>query len=239
MPVTSVVAVIPARGGSKGLPRKNLAPLAGKTLLAHAIASAIESPSISQTFVSTEDEIIAKEARACGASVINRPEALAGDEIETRAVVEHAHKVLRASGDGGDAFALLSPTCPLRSARHVTECIEAFLNSGAVSGVAVTEENHPPHKSLTIQGNRLSPLLGWQSLGVNRQTLPQTYRQNGAIWVLRWEDFLRSGSFVVDPAVPYLMPRDRSVDIDTAIDLAFAELLLQRSLNKLETTEQR
>ena len=226
------MALIPARGGSKGVPRKNLAALAGKPLIAHTILAARDSGAMDRVFVSTEDSEIAAVSRAYGAEVIARPHALADDDASCADVVHHAYGALRAMEESAPLLALLLPTAPLRSGKHLAECVSMFRNSDAASAVAVTETEHAPFKALLLEDNRLVPLFRPEHLGANRQTLPKTYRQNGAMWLLHWNDFLRTGQFVIHPAAPYLMPPWASVDIDVAEDLTWAEMAMGRNTER-------
>src|SRR5437773_10824444 len=151
-----VLALIPARGGSKGLPRKNLALLVGQPLLAWTVAAARESECVTRAVVSTDDDEIAEVTRRLGAKVLLRPPELATDETPMRAVVEHALAELGRP----DVLVLLQPTSPLRQARHVDEAVRLLLESGAEAVVSVVEVPHrfAPESLMALDDGRLVPL---------------------------------------------------------------------------------
>jgi len=219
-PILEVCAIIPARGGSKGLPRKNLAPLAGLPLIAHTVRAARDCPHIGACVVSTDDCEIAAAASQYGAEVIERPSELAGDLVASSAVVRHALEHLVS-----EYFVLLQPTSPLRTSRHLTSCIEQFFDSDARSAVSVTEARESPYKMLVERDGGLVPLFGADTLHAPRQTLPRVYAQNGAIYLAAAADFLATGRFLVDPVMPFVMDAESSIDIDTRADLLVAEAL--------------
>jgi CMP-N-acetylneuraminic acid synthetase len=216
-----VVALIPARGGSKAIPRKNLAPLGGRPLLAWTVDAARESRAVTRTVVSTEDEEIAAAARGVGAEVLERPPELAADETPMRDVIEHA----LAGFPKTDVLVLLQPTSPLRRARHVDEALELLLVSGADSVVSVVEVPHRyrPGSLMALDGDRLVRLADDHS--VTRQEKPLVYARNGpAILALR-ADRLGADLYGGDCRA-YVMEQRDSVDVDDLFDLELAELLL-------------
>jgi CMP-N-acetylneuraminic acid synthetase len=217
-----VVALVPARGGSKGIRRKNLAPLGGRPLVAWSVEAGLESEAVTRTVISTEDEEIAAAGRELGADVLARPSGLAGDDTPMRDVVLHALGEL----GGIDVLVLLQPTSPLRRAHHVDEAVGLLLRSGADSVVSVVEVPHRyrPGSLMALEGERLVP-LGEES--ATRQEKPVVYARNGpAILAVRTA---RIGADLYGgDCRPYVMePRD-SVDVDEAFDLELAELLLPR-----------
>lgn len=219
------LGIIPARGGSKGLPRKNVLPLAGKPLIAHSIDAARGCPLIGGCVVSTEDPEIKAVALAHGAQVIDRPMEFATDTARTHDAVRHVIEILEARDEMPEHIVLLQPTSPLRTAAHLTECIAAYLASGAASALSLTEAEHHPYKDFLIEDGRMRPLFGEDGLERPRQALPKVYRQNGAIYLIAARLFLERNAFYVQPALPYLMPAAASIDIDGALDLALAELI--------------
>jgi CMP-N,N'-diacetyllegionaminic acid synthase len=233
--VLNVAAIITARGGSKGLPRKHERLLAGKPLLAHTILAALDCPRVSRCVVTTEDEALKRLAREWGAEVIDRPSALAQDGSLSRDVVRHALETLEAQGTLPEAFALLQPTSPLRTAAHVTACVELFESSKAASVVGVCESEHSPYKDFRMVEGRLVPLFDADGLDKPRQSLPKTYRQNGAVYVLGSRAFLDEGRFHLEPSAAYIMDSDESIDIDVELDLLIAEQILAR--RSASTTE--
>jgi CMP-N-acetylneuraminic acid synthetase len=218
-----VVALIPARGASKGIPRKNLAPLAGRPLLAWTIDAARASNTVTRTVVSTEDEEIAATARALGADVLTRPLDLAADETPMRDVVAHALQEL----SGLDVLVLLQPTSPLRRAHHVDEAVELLLSSGADSVVSVVEVPHRyrPGSLMALRGERLVR-IGDEADGT-RQEKPVVYARNGPA-VLATRPSRIGADLYGGDCRPYVMEQRDSVDIDEPFDLELAELLLAR-----------
>jgi len=219
-------AIITARGGSKGLPRKNILPLAGKPLIAYSIIAAKECKFISRCIVSTEDAEIKRISNEWGAEVIDRPDRLATDSALSQDVVMHVLDYLRDQNDFPECFILLQPTSPLRNAQHLENCIQLFLKSKANSMVSVTEEEHHPYKDFYLEGEYLKPLFGAEYLDRPRQLLPKVYRQNGAIYLVRSKMFVRERRFAVAPIQPFVMNYEESIDIDTKYDLIQAETFL-------------
>lgn len=225
--MAETVALIPARGGSKGLSRKNLAQLGGKPLIAWTIEAALAASRLGRVFVSTEDAEIAEVASEHGAVVIDRPEALAGDYTRIEDVIAHALDDLGAGGRMEEFFALLQPTSPLRNGQHIDALIGGALDAGARCAWSVTPAAHHPWKMLVKQGDTLEPVAGVKNLSSPRQALPAAYRQNGAIYWLACELFERHRTFFVPPVHAYEMDTDHSIDIDSADDLQRCESLLR------------
>ena len=216
-----VVALVPARGGSKGIPRKNLAPLAGKPLLAWTIEAALASEAVTRTVVSTEDDEIARAARAAGAEVLARPAELAADGTPMRDVIEHALGEL----GGTEVLVLLQPTSPLRRAEHVDAAVALLHATGADSVLSVVEVPHRyrPGSLMALDGDRLVALA--EDYAATRQEKPAVYARNGpAILVLRPER-IGTALYGGDCRAYVMEPRD-SIDVDDPYDLELAELLL-------------
>lgn len=226
--MADTLALIPARGGSKGVPRKNVTDLGGKPLIAWTIEAALKAETLSRVFVSTEDAEIAEVAARHGASVIDRPKALAGDEARTEDVVLHALDHLDAGGEIEEHFALLQPTSPLRTARHIDGLVRDALQAGAQCAWSVIPAEHHPWKMLVKKGGVLEPLSDVKNLSAPRQALPPAYRQNGAIYWLACDLFKKHRTFFVPPVHAYEMTAEASVDIDTAEDLQRCQTLLER-----------
>jgi CMP-N,N'-diacetyllegionaminic acid synthase len=216
-----VVALIPARGGSKGIPRKNLAPLAGRPLLAWTVDAALASRTVTRTIVSTDDEEIAHAAEELGAEVLARPPDLAADETPMRDAIVHALEEL----PGTEVLVLLQPTSPLRRAEHVDAAVELLLESGADSVVSVVEVPHRyrPGSLMALAGDRLVTLT--DAHYGTRQEKPVVYARNGpAVLVLR-PDRIGVDLYGGD-CRPYVMEQRDSIDVDEPSDLELAELLL-------------
>ncbi len=221
-----VLGLIPARGGSKGLPRKNVLPLAGKPLIAWTIAAALESRYIDRLVLSSEDdEIMAVAADYGCAAAFRRPEALATDSATTMGVLQHALDEL----PGFDIVVVLQPTTPLRLAEDIDGTMERLVAADAHSCVAVTEPEKSPCWSFGMHEDVLTPLLGEENMGKRRQELPGAWVLNGAVYAARCDWFRETGLLVGRGTLGYPMPKARSVDIDTAFDLGLAELLLRRT----------
>jgi CMP-N,N'-diacetyllegionaminic acid synthase len=215
-----VVALIPARGGSKGIPRKNLADVAGKPLLAWTVAAAQASRTVTRVVVSTEDAEIAEVAQSLGAEVLDRPAELAADDTPMLDVVRHALGELGPA----DVLVVLQPTSPLRRAEHIDAAVELLAGSDADSVVSIVEVPHrfEPGSLMSVEGDRLAR-LGEST--PRRQEKPALWARNGpavlAVRADRVADDLYGGN-----CRPYVMePRD-SLDVDDAFDLELASLLL-------------
>jgi CMP-N-acetylneuraminic acid synthetase len=227
-----VLGLIPARGGSKAIPRKNLALLAGQPLIAYTFEAARASVTLDRTLVSTDDAELAALARESGAEApFLRPPELAADAAPMLPVLRHALDWL--SGHEGyrpDAVALLQPTSPLRRAEHIDAAVRLLGETGAdnvVSVVAVPHQFSPP-SVLRFEGGRLVPFLEGGAQVLRRQDKPAVFARNGpAVLVVRTA-VLEQGRLYGDDVRPLIMEARESVDIDSAEDLAWAEYLLQR-----------
>jgi CMP-N,N'-diacetyllegionaminic acid synthase len=226
-----VLGFIPARGGSKGVPRKNIRLLSGKPLLAWTIEAAKLSGVFDRLIVSTDDNEIAEIARKYGADVpFLRPKELSLDTSRGIDAVFHANTILKDEGYCFDQLMLLQPTSPLRNHNDIISSLELLNQSGtALSVVSVCECEHSPLWANTI-GDDLSmkDFLPTVIKGKSRQQLPQYYRLNGAIYVAEWEYLCTNKGFLGDRTLAYIMPQERSVDIDTVLDMEFAEFLLSK-----------
>jgi len=218
-----VVGLIPARGGSKGIPRKNIKPIAGKPLIAWTIESALDSKLLDSVVVSTEDNEIAKVARECGAQVpFMRPSDLAQDNTPGIEPVLHAMQMLPEY----DAVILLQPTSPLRNTEDIDAIIKLSQNHQAPSVVSVSEPaKHPYWMYQVDDNNRLQTLINVPPVS-NRQELPQVYVLNGALYYARTNWLKENCTFVTSETLAYVMPVERSIDVDTLMDWKLAELLL-------------
>ncbi len=231
----AVLAVIPARGGSKGLPRKNLRPLAGHPLLAWSIAAALEARSVEAVVVSTDDEEIAAVAEAYGAAApFLRPADLARDDTPDWPVFEHALRQLeRTRGWKPELVVQLRPTSPLRPAEMVDEGVALLRSESRADSLrAVTAPGQTPYKMWRLEGRLLEPLLGTpeqELFNAPRQELPAVFWQTGQLDVVRRETILERSSMTGQRIVPLVVEPRYAVDIDTAEQLAVAESLLARN----------
>ena len=224
-----ILGIIPARGGSKGLPGKNILPLLGKPLILWTIEQAFLSRHLDKIIVSTEDEEIAEIAKKNGAEVpFIRPVELATDHAKGIDVVIHAIDWFETNKNYFDMFMLLQPTSPLRTSQDIDNAVGRLFLKKAKGIVSVCEEEHPPlwTNVLPVDGC-MKDFLKPEILNKNRQEIQVFYRINGAIY-LAYCNYLKSQkSFFGKETYAYVMPRERSIDIDTDIDFKFAEFLLQ------------
>ncbi len=227
----SVVALIPARGGSKGIPRKNLAPLAGKPLIAWTIEAALASKNLSRVIVSTDDAEIADAARQHGADVpFLRPPELAADESGALEVALHALDWLRENAGGEPEYLLLlQPTSPLRTTADIDAAIDLARARGADAVLGVCEAEPHPYLARRVDENgALSHFIPVPEASGPRQGFPPAYVLNGALYLNRSTSLRASRAFQPPGALALVMPRERSLDIDTPLDLRIAEALLNR-----------
>jgi N-acylneuraminate cytidylyltransferase len=226
-----VLAIIPARGGSKGLPRKNIRPLGGIPLIAWSIQAAQQSKYVDRIIVSTEDDEIASVARDYGGEVpFMRPHELAQDH--TPGIEPVLHVLQNVSGY--DLVVLLQPTSPLRTTEDIDGAIEKLLNANAPACVTVTEPDKSPYWMYRLDDQyRMLPILKTEEFVSRRQELPPVYALNGAVYVAYTEWLTIHKSYLTPETVAYPMPKSRSIDIDDMMDFEFCELLLQKSKKSL------
>jgi N-acylneuraminate cytidylyltransferase len=231
-----VLAVVPARGGSKGIPRKNLQLLAGKPLVAHAVETGLAAKLVTRVLCSTDDPQIAEAARSAGAEVpFLRPAELARDTSEDWPVFVHTLNWLEQHDNWRpDLIVNLRPTSPLRTPRHVDGAIELLLRTGADSVKAVCLARQHPHKMWLRQPDGcIEPYLKTafrlsRGPDVPRAELEEIYWQNGVVDVTRREVILERGVMIGPRVAGLVTELHESIDIDTPVDLAMAELLLAR-----------
>lgn len=221
------LALIPARGGSKGIPRKNINMIAGKPLIAWTIEAALASTLLDGVVVSTDNAEIAEVALRYGAQVpFLRPAELARDETPGVEPVLHALQQL----PDYDAVLLLQPTSPLRSSADIDACLALAREREAVSVVSVSEPDaHPDWMYRMTATQQLEKLLASQS-HTRRQDLLTVLTLNGALYFANADWLRRSRTLLAEETLAYVMPADRSVDIDTPLDWKFAELLLNEKI---------
>jgi CMP-N,N'-diacetyllegionaminic acid synthase len=211
-----VLGLITARGGSKGLPRKNILPAGGRPLIAWTISAALKSDVISQVILSSDDAEIIQVALEWGCEVpFTRPVDLASDIASTIDVALHALDQL----PGFEFIVLLQPTSPLRTAEDIDAAFALMQASGAPSCVSVCEAEQSPYWMYQLlDGSKLLPLITCKDGVTRRQDLPPVYVLNGAIYIARIDWLRETKSFVGEETIAYLMPKERSVDIDNAAD---------------------
>ena len=218
-----MIALITARGGSKGLPRKNVLPFCGKPLIAHTIDAAKCSAAIHRVIVSTDDAEIAEVAREFGAEVpFMRPQELATDCASSRDVILHALGFLEAQNEPIESFCLLQPTSPLRTSADIDGAFKMFKENNADSLLSITPYDHPVQWAVEVRDDGgLCP----REVGVpgRRQDMSEYCRPNGAMYMFRTDFFKKSEVYFGENTYGYVMPPERSVDIDTQLDFVVAE----------------
>lgn len=222
------LCLIPARGGSKRLARKNVAPLCGKPLIAYSIEAALESGVFDKVIVSTEDEEIAAVARENGATVpFFRPAALAADDVRVVYVCLHALDYFAERGHAYDTLCVLLATSPLRTAADVRQAYDKFVARDADFLMATTEYLYSPFQALREEDGWLKRMWDESYYRTRSQDLPAVQVDNGAIYLARVDALRREENFVGERTVGFLMPLERSIDVDHAATLSLAEHFLQ------------
>jgi len=221
--------VIPARGGSKGLPGKNLRKLGALSLVGQAIASARESALLTRFIVSTDSEEIAAEAERQGLPVpFLRPAELATDRAGMLGVLQHAVRWLEASaGVKPDVIVTLQPTSPFRRGAEIDATIRKVAETGADSAQTLSEASYHPYFMKTLDGDRTLALFPEGHTYVRRQDAPPVYQPSGAVYVTRYETLMRHGHILGEDNRGLVMDFEASVNIDTEWDFLLAELLLR------------
>jgi len=226
-----ILGVIPARGGSKGVPRKNIRLLAGKPLLQYTVEAALAATRLSRVILSTEDEEIAEVGRACGVEVpFMRPAELALDDTPTLPVLLHAVRTLEARGEHYAAICLLQPTTPLRRPQDIDQCVDLLVAADAdcaVTVLPVPPECNPhwvyfqgPDGALRLSTGEATPVP-------RRQSLPPAFRREGSVYVTRRGVLMDQGSLYGSKVVGHILDPETSVNIDTPADWERAETLIR------------
>lgn len=224
------LGLVVARGGSKGLPRKNVLPLAGKPLIAHTVEAALAARRLDRVMLSSEDPEIIDAARAAGCPApFVRPAELAGDRSSTVDVALHALAWLAERERYRPAIVVLLPaTAPRRRAEHIDGALETLLGDASTEAVvAVTEADYPPYWMLQLSGNRLSWLFPEGARADHRQELPPAYRPNGSIYAIRTDVLEGRRTFYPPATAAYVMAREDSINVDAELDLLVAQALMR------------
>lgn len=225
----SVLAIIPARGGSKGIPRKNIKDLCGKPLIAWTIEEALKSKYIDRTIVSTEDEEIAEISKKYGAEIpFLRPKELAEDDTPTVDVVIYLINWLeRSEGYKYDYVCVLQCTSPFRNYLDIDKCLEKVEIVQMDGIVSICEVETNPYWTNIFEGERLKYFIEEGRSLTRRQQLPEVYRYNGAIYIVRKEVLIKQKTLEPKNMTGYIMNRENSIDIDDMMDFKLAELLIK------------
>lgn len=231
-----ILALIPARGGSKSIPMKNIVDLAGKPLIAYSIETAKQSTLITRTIVSTDSEEIAEVSRQYGAEVpFLRPDDISGDDITDLPVFQHAVKWLKDTEYySPDIIVQLRPTTPLRRVEEVDAAIQALIDDPDADSIrCVSEPLQNPYKMWTIEGRYLKQLLEAdieEPYNQPRQKLPTAYWQNGYLDAARLAVIMEKNSMTGEKILPYVLKQRFVVDIDHGFSLRMAKELLEKDL---------
>lgn len=227
-----MLVIIPARGGSKGLPGKNIKNLCGKPLIAHTVEAALKAEGIERVIVTTDSEEIAAVAREYGAEVpFLRPAALAGDNSSAVDVYLHAVDFLeKESGRSIEKFMVLLPTAPLRNSINIEQALRQFYEQNAETLISMREAETPIswYYEMNIEGRVKNLGLDAENAVKNRQVNKKYYIPNGAIYILDKKLLKEKRTYYSDNTVAYLMSAEQSVDIDCELDFKIAELLLSQ-----------
>lgn len=227
-----ILAIIPARGGSKGVPRKNTKNLNGKPLIAYTIEAAKASKYIDKIIVSTEDEEIKKVSTNFGAEVpFLRPKELATDiSPSIDAILYTINRLMEEYNYIPDYICLLQCTSPLRNGRHIDEAFEKLKKTNMDAIVSVCESEVNPYWSNVFKGDKLDYFLEEGKKITRRQDLPSVYSLNGAIYIVKTHVLLNERTFEPQNLTGYVMSDMESVDIDTALDFKIAELIMKEGV---------
>lgn len=227
-----IIGIITARGGSKGLPGKNIKLLGGKPLIAYTIETALECSFLSDVIVSTDDRLIANIARQYGANVpFIRPKELATDTAGHFEVIEHALKFMEnKKGFTYDYVVIFQPTSPFRTVDDVYLTISKLVENRADSAFSVCEVDptYHPIKMKRVEKDLLLPYSMEEEIGVRRQDLPIVYKRSGAVYVTKRSLLINKKRLFGDFIVGHVVPKERSIDIDTEVDWMVAEYMYKK-----------
>lgn len=226
-----ITALIPARGGSIGVPKKNIRTLGGLPLIVWAIEVAKRTPGISNVVVTTDSDEIAQVAKDAGAQIILRPSAIATSQSLVIDAVRHAYDALKNSSEAPESMVLLEPTCPFRSVDDITRCLALISPEGGYDSAATfCEARLNPNRAWKIVADKPSPYFDSATSWKPRQDLAPAYQLNGGVYAFRCPHIFESaaGGFLFGNVGAVLMPSERSFDIDSEFDFLVAEAWLGR-----------
>ncbi|GAB1536514.1 acylneuraminate cytidylyltransferase family protein [Geovibrio sp. ADMFC3] len=227
----SFLAIIPARGGSKRLPNKNILELAGKPLIAWTIEAALKSRYIDEVMVTTDEDVIIDIAERFGAAVpFKRPPELSSDTAGRTEVITHALDFYKTElKKSYDYIIYLQPTSPLRTAEHIDYAVAYMFEKKADAVISVCEVEHPVHWSGVLPNSMdMSRFLSDVAVNSRSQDLPVYYRLNGAIYICDTDKYRKNGCvFLKENIFAYVMPQEASIDIDTLMDFKIAEVFME------------
>jgi N-acylneuraminate cytidylyltransferase len=228
-----IVAVIPARGGSKTVPGKNIKQLAGKPLIVWSIEAAKSVEEIDRVIVSTDDDAIRSVALQFGAEVYRRPAGLATDEALVIDALRNLIETLKSEGEQAEIMVLLEPTSPLRTVADIRQCLRLLVDGSKDSVATFKKADLNPHRAWRIQDGHPEIFVPGAIPWLPRQKLPEAFQLNGAVYAFRIDRLKPdSPSLLVGNSGAILMPSERSVDIDDELDFEIAEKLVQKIQNR-------
>jgi CMP-N-acetylneuraminic acid synthetase len=229
-----ILAVIPGRKGSKGVLNKNIREINGKPLISYSIEAALESKYIKKVIISSDSEEILEIANSYGVEFIKRPQYLAQDDSTTVDVIKHTLDVFKESKKCfPEILVLLQATSPLRDSKDIDDAIKIFSDDKDIDSlISVAKFNHNPLWSFKIENNYLSPAFDEKFLSKRRQELPELFLPNGAIYIIKTRKLLEKNSFFVEKTKEFIMNEEKSMDIDTELDLKLAKCLMKDNEQK-------
>jgi CMP-N,N'-diacetyllegionaminic acid synthase len=223
-----ILGLIPARGGSKGLPKKNIAQLGGKPLVTWTIEAGLRSSYITEVVVSTDDDEIKAISLSAGAKILARPAEISGDHASSQSAVMHAIEEYKKQAINLDYVVLLQPTSPFRNYNDIDNAFSCFFGKNANSLISVNSIDNKILKAFVKdRDGTITGVCTNEFPFMRRQDLPATFMSNGAIYIVKVERFVVTKSFYSEPCIPYEMTNENSVDIDSQQDLDNAEQIIR------------
>lgn len=231
--VSNIIGIIPARGGSKGIPKKNIKLLRGKPLIYYSIDATKNSKLLTHAYVSSEDDEIISIVKKYNAKVIKRPKELALDSTPIVPVLQHAINYLEPKIGKIQILVLLQPTAPLRIGKDIDDAIRLLQETEADSIITLVRvrDTHPA-RMYYLKGDKMKSLLGDKYKFTRRQELPPVYLRNGAIYAYKRHTIMKQEAQEGKDSRGLVMPAERSINIDEPLDFEIAELMLKKKLHK-------
>ena len=229
-----ILAIIPARGGSKGIPKKNIKNLAGKPLIYYTINSATKSNVFDKIIVSTDSKEIAEISRKYGVEVpFIRPKELSTDKADGMDVIIHAIKFLEEKGEFFDYIMKLQPTSPLRNEKDIIDALNLATEKNANSIISVSEcKRHPLWSNILNKNREMKSFIKEDIRKKNRQDLPKYYELNGMIFLAKTKKLLETKDWFMDESFALIIDKNRAIDIDDIVDFKLAEILINKNLGE-------
>lgn len=219
--------LIPARGGSKGIPNKNLIDVNGKPLIFYTINEALNVFSRDSIFVSSDSDEILSYSKSLGVQTIKRPSSISEDNSTSSEVINHFIETINNNEDFHIVY--LQPTSPLRTAEHIEESIKKYESLECSSLISVCKSSEYINKVFKLDNQFLEPLLGSTNYKEIRQEIPDTFYPNGAIYIFSIKNFLKNNIIPINNVAPFIMRRVDSIDIDDNMDLDFVRMILNKN----------